>query len=248
MNPARALLGASQASRQAAGQGAMQLPIRGFGAFQPRMPQASQQTAGQGRGFGFGFIPPEARVAQPGSSDFKDVLRSMGYAQGFRGIRRPDGSFKIFNPVRLGEPDTEYENYTRGAPSIAELRAANPDKYRPIAQASYISPEMQKMIDSEKTFKIGNRDFRYDRRGRPVELNPDLANTDMRGFMMDSEGRKTFFSDPTKKTKQQEFNLQNFQQARPGVKFANNAGFNVTQRSGLFGESAFTPIPKVFGS
>ena len=242
MNPAAALLGASQASRRTARQG------RGFGASQLRMPQASQQTARQGRGFGFGFIPPEARVAQPGSSDFKDVLRSMGYAEGGRGIRRPDGSFQMFGPVRLGQPDTAFENYTRVAPSFAERRAADPDKYRPRAQPMYISPEMQKMIDSEETFKMGNRDFRYDRRGRPVEVNPDPANTDMRGFMMDSEGRKTFFSDPTKKTELQEFNLRNFQQARPGVTFANNAGFNVTRRSGLFGESAFTPIPKVFGS
>ena len=181
-----------------------------------------------------GFIPPAARVAQPGSSDFRDVLRSMGFAQGGRGIRRPDGSYQMFNPVPLGQPDTRFENFTRRAPSFAE-RGSVPLRQ----QVSYISPEMQKMIDSGESFMIGRREFKYDRQGRPFRVNQDPVNTDMRGFMIDSEGRKTFLPDPTKKTKLQEFNLQNFQRARPGVRFA-----NVARSSGLFGKTA-TMSPSV---
>jgi hypothetical protein len=211
---------------------------------QARQEKAEQEAISGGSSMLGGFIPTRARTAQPGSSDFRDVLNSMGYARGGKVVRQADGSLKSFNPVRLGERDyyQEYMDRQSGPPQ----KAAAP---KPLANP-----------DGSPTNLDPNRDFRrgYDRFIGSLTVDGGLDDSDkisIRNYLSSAVlggqinpyfarelGKKSQLNTLNQNQKQltdrQKFNLDTFQRAAPGTRFGNNSGFGVVRSNSLLGKTA----------
>ena len=181
------------------------------------------------------------RTAQPGSSDFRDVLNAMGYERGGKVVRQADGSLKSFNPVPLGGRDyyQEYMDRQLAPPqkAAAPKRLANPD-----GSPTNLDP---------------NRDFRrgYDRFIGSLMVDGGLDDSDkmsIRNYLSRAVlggqinpyfarelGSRSNLTTLNKKqlTDRQQFNLDTFQRAAPRTSFLNNAGFGVVRSNSLLGNT-----------
>ena len=203
----------------------------GLGQIESMQRRAREQKATEEAKLG-GFIPPRARTTQPGSSDFSDVLNAMGYARGGKVVRQADGSLKSFNPVRLGGRDYYQEYMDRQ--SRRPYEAAAPSDPNKDFRRGYDRFIGSLMVDGglDDSDKMSIRNY-LSRAVLGGQINPYFAR------QLGSKSQiGTLNQDQKQLTDTQQFNLDTFRRAAPGISFLNNAGFGVVRSNSLFGKTS----------
>ena len=163
-------------------------------------------------------------------------LQSMYTSSGGRNSR------PINQSMIGGMPAEEYKKTIRRAPTYAERRAADPEKYRaralsgpsdalPFGAMDSVSRAQQKAFDELPSDDPRKQQFKMVD-GRLFYNNDNRYNPFLETPMTPT------FNKPKQLTERQIFNLGAFSQAKPGTRFANNSGYNVVFSNSLLGKTA----------
>ena len=141
-----------------------------------------------------------------------------------------------------GAPSGTYKERPRRAPTYAERRAADPERYRPRALSGpsdalpfggmdSVSRAQQKAFDELPSDDPRKQQFKMVN-GRLFRNNDNRYDPSLETPMTPT------FNKPKQLTERQKFNSGAFPQAKPGTRFGNNSGFGAVISNSLLGKTA----------